>query len=388
MRNKPADLMYCGVDKDKIKSAKPTLDLKELEIHHLYLTERHEIYKKKEILKLPQDQWTEDEIFKKYRFTNVRRELDRESKWLIKNISENDNMSLEEKVLWSILFRTYNKSSTFEKLGFPNSLDIMSFGDNEVNVIRDTIEKEMEKDSKYVWFTPAFNTGGLKYANAFPDKIKDKAYLNQPSLGVVAIHQDGTEENMLYKDARDKYDQGEIKDIKGWEKNIPMRMIHMIRNLREHEIYKEILEAKNQEEAYDALLSVHGLAKFLAYQIWVDLTYIPEYPFSENEFVISGPGCDRGIDTLFIDKDGMNYEECLFWMRDNLERLWLENGLRYYPEELFDHLPEEDRYYNVMMLENSFCEHSKNSKARHGTGRPRNGYNPTEIIESVKMEEW
>ena len=40
-----------------------------------------------------------------------------------------------------------------------------------------------------------------------------------------------------------------------------------------------------------------------------------------------------------------------------------------------------------MMIENSFCEHSKNSKARHGTGRPRNGYKPTEPQE-IKIEEW
>lgn len=377
MQNKESDVKYCGVNQEKIRNANPKINLEELKIHHIYLTERHEIYKKKEIQKLPQESWTEDPVFKQYRFTNVRRELDRESKWLIEKISNNPNMALEEKVLWSILFRTFNKSETFRRLHLPESINILTFGDKEMTLLREAIEEEMERDPKYVWFTPAFNTGGLKYANAFPEKIASKAYLNQPRLEVVGILNDGTEKEMIYKEARDAFEAGEIKDIKGWEQNIPMRMFHMIKNIRDNGIHKIILEATDQKQAYETILSVHGLAKFLAYQIWVDLTYIPEYKFSENEFVISGPGCDRGIDMLFEDKDGMTYEECLFWLRDNLERLWKENGLEYYPDELFDHLPEYDQNYNVMMLENSFCEHQKNSKARKGTGRPRNTYKPT-----------
>jgi hypothetical protein len=85
LKTKKDDLKFCGVDSEKIKSAKPTLNEEVLKYHHLYITERTEIYKKKEILKLPQP-WTEDEVFLKYRFTNVRRELDRESKWLIQNV--------------------------------------------------------------------------------------------------------------------------------------------------------------------------------------------------------------------------------------------------------------------------------------------------------------
>lgn len=173
----------------------------------------------------------------------------------------------------------------------------------------------------------------------------------------------------------------ENKDIAGTKnykiqvvEDVVLRPLHLVKYCNENKIYEEILNCLDAQALYKILLSIPGFGKFLAYQVFVDLTYIPEFPFSENEFVVSGPGRDRGLNMIFADKDGMTYEECLFWFRDNLKRLWEENNLKYYPEELFDHLPEYDRNYNIMMLENSFCEHSKNSRVRKGTGRPKVKY--------------
>lgn len=382
MKTKPSDILYCAVSEEKIKAAKPTLNEDVVKYHHLYMTERHEIYKRKDIEKLPQP-WTEDEVFLNYRFTNVRRELDRESKWLIKNISENETLCLKEKILWSILFRTYNKSSTFEILQFPHALHIESIDDDNIDEIRNVIEAYTLKNPKYVWFTPAFNTGGLKYANAFPKRIAEKAYLNQPSLKATLIHPDGKKEEMTYKEARDICEKDASYTIDGWEQNIPLRMIWLIKNVADSNIVLDIINAKSQKEVFDLLASIHGIARFLAYQIFVDLTYIPEFRFSENEFTISGPGCSLGISMLFNDKDGMTDEEAIFWVRDNIQSVWKNMGLEYNPEKLFDHLPEHDRCINVMMLENSFCELSKLVKAKTNTGRPRNKYTPTENKKSL-----
>lgn len=387
MRTKEADVPYCGVNEEKIKNAKPTLSEEVLGYHHSYMTERHKIYKRKEIEELPQDEWTDDEVFKMYRFTNVRRELDRESKWLIKHISENDDLTLEQKVLNSILFRTYNKSSTSTLFGNY----ITDFENLDIDGMREIFKAYAQENPKYVFFTPAFNTGGLKFANAFPDKIREKAYLNQPSLGAVVIFPDGSEQDMVYKEARDMVAEDPKLKIKGWEGNIPTRMMHMIKYIYDTGLHKEILEAETQRDAMDSLLKIHGFSGFLAYQVFVDLTYIPEYKFSENEFTISGPGCDRGLDLMFEDKDGMNSEEALFWIRDNIEAEWDKRGLHVDFNELFDHLPPEDRRINVMMLENSYCELSKYTKARRGTGRPRNRYTPTdpvEVNECSAMDEW
>ena len=140
MRNTPADILYCGVNAEKIKNANPKMNKEVMEYHNWYIFERHRIYKKKELFKLPPP-WTEDEIFQKYRFTNVRRELDRESKWLIDNISKSGVFSLEEKILWSILFRVWNKSETFRILRFPEALSILDFGEDEIDQIREFINE-------------------------------------------------------------------------------------------------------------------------------------------------------------------------------------------------------------------------------------------------------
>ena len=389
MLTKPADIHYCGVDIDKIRSANPVLNEEVMKYHHLYLTERHEIYKRKEIEKLPQKDWTKDEVFRDYRFTNIRRELDRESKWLIEKISTNNSLTLEQKILNTILFRTYNKSSTLSIIDYP----ITDFANLDIDAYRKVFEIYAHEHPKYVFFTPAFNTGGLKFANAFPKRIKDKAYLNQPGLQVTVICKENGErqEGMVYKDARDMVaNEPDLYEIEGWEGNIPTRMIHMIKHLYEIDLQGKILEAETQQEAYEALLTVHGFSGFLAYQVFVDLTYIPEYKFSENEFTISGPGCNRGLNDLFEDRDGLSDEELLFWVRDNIQKKWKEAGWSADYSQIFDHLPDCDQGLNVMMLENSFCELSKLTKAKRGTGRPRNRYNPTEVIPEVNslLEDW
>jgi hypothetical protein len=129
------------------------------------------------------------------------------------------------------------------------------------------------------------------------------------------------------------------------------------------------------EAVCGVLKNYKGIGGFLAYQIAVDFTYIDEFPFSENEFTIAGPGCKQGLDRLFVDRDGMTYEECLFWIRDNWTELINKHRIQWNPDEIFTDLPDYDRCMNVMSLENCFCELSKYERAVNGSGRPRIRYN-------------
>ncbi len=386
MKTKEADIRYCGVDIEKIKNAKPILNEEVLRYHNLFMSERHNIHKRKEIEKLPQQEWTDDEVFKNYRFTNVRRELDRESKWLIKNISTNPNLTLEVKILNSIFFRTYNKSSTSELFGGY----IEDFDNLDIDAFREIFIEYAKENPKYAFFTPAFNTGGLKASWAFPKTLE---YECTNSGMVVEVRKEGhiDTEEMTWKEAKGYIKENEGYEIVGVEKNMPTRMIHMIQWVKNTDISTRVQGANTQEEVFNILREIPGLAGFLAYQVFVDLTYIPEFKFSENEFVVSGPGCDRGIDLLMEDRDGMTHEEALFWVRDNIETEWEKRGLHIDYSELFDHLPEEDRKLNVMMCENSFCELQKIVSVKQKTGRPRNRYkrNPNDSDTEIKQtDEW
>ena len=139
-----------------------------------------------------------------------------------------------------------------------------------------------------------------------------------------------------------------------------MRVVRFLKAFVTHNphFFHSLLGFNSPLSVYEELRDkVEGLGPFLAYQVWVDFTYNPDYPFSENHFTIAGPGCRAGIDLLFLDKDGMTHEECIFWLRDNQDQVYGQYG--YVREQFWSAEAPEDQCMNVMQLENMFCELSK-----------------------------
>lgn len=335
MQNKPGDVLFCGVREDKIKSAQPVLRRKNLLYLYNFIKRRYIIHLRKDVKKLSPP-WTNDRVLQDFRFTNVRREHDRETKWLIKHITSNPDLCYEDKLLNCILFRLYNKHETAELLSMPIRFSIKYDGqDWNPEWYRSLFEAALVEDPHRVFFTGAFIAGGLKRAL--------KWYLPKDDP----------------------------------KNSMEMRMLWFMRVLIDDNVTGKIKSCKDQKQVFDTLCDYDGLGGFLSYQVFVDMTYIDEFPFSENEFTVAGPGCVMGLNYLFKDRDGMTYEECLFWLRDNLDALFKDElGKDWNPQEVFWDLPEQDRCFNVMSLENCFCELSKYIRAYEGTGRPRKRYKP------------
>lgn len=326
MKNKPADTLYCGVSKTRIKKAKPVLNERNLLYLYNFIKRRYVIHLRKDVLK-KDPPWTNDEVLRDFRFTNIRREHDKESKWVIEHIANNPELSYEDKLLNVILFRLYNKHETAELISMP--FKFSQTPDWNPEWYRSLFEAALVEDPKRVFFTAAFHTVGMK--------------------------------NTLKKVTGEDY--------------APMRILKFIKILINEGLVDDIKACVNQQEVYQTLTDYNGIGRFLAYQFYVDMTYIAEFPFSENEFTVAGPGCVMGLNYLFENRDGMTYEECLFWLRDNLGRLFVEElGKDWDAKRVFWDLPEEDRCFNVMSLENCFCELSKYIRAKDGTGRPRKRY--------------
>lgn len=324
MLNKPGDVLYCGVRSKKIAKANPVLNQKNLLRLYQFIKRRYLIHLRKDV-RCFSPPWTADEVLQNFRFTNVRREHDRETKWLIDNVTSREDLPYHDKLLNVVLFRLFNKHETSELIGQP-----ITFGKSyDPECWRALFQAQDIVNPSTVYFTPAFNTGGLK-----------------ATLG---------------RETGEKY--------------IPMRVMKFLDILNKDYFAWSILRCNTQQEVFDLLVSYKGIGDFLAYQIFVDFTYIDEFPYSENEFTVAGPGCIMGLDYLFEDRDGMSYEECLFWLRDNIDNLF--HGIRgdaWNPNKLFRDLPKHDRHMNVMSLENCFCELSKYIRAKEGTGRPRRRY--------------
>lgn len=306
MKSKSGDVPYCGANQERIENVTPTFNQQNLEYFKEWINDRYDIHVKKDVLNLPAP-WTDNPILQKVKFTNVRREHDRTTVWLIKNIAEAADLTLRDKIINMILFRLYNKFETAEILKLP--IQFQSFDDATYDALRDYLMEYADANPDYVWFTSAFNTGGMKSA------------------------------------------AGRLTG----EKFIPMRPIALLlAKCTDESFVTTLMNAEKQSDVVDKLMSVSGIGEFLAYQMFVDFTYIADYKFSENHYTVAGPGCRMGIDMLFDDKCGMSYEDCIFYIRDNQDQL-----LNIDCDKVFCDLEPHDRVMNVMSLENCFCEFSK-----------------------------
>lgn len=317
MKNKPADIPYGGLNAYRIHSAKPVFNPEVLEIFKYYVAERYNMHMLKDI-QGKQFPWTEDVILSMYRFTNIRREQDKNSRYLLTKMKANGN-NLNLNMLCNILlFRLFNKIETMEYLG--GWVDF-------VNYDEDKVRKQLSSVPEgYVYFTNAYLSSGMKkeFNKYFPE-----------------------------------------------EKMRVMNIPNVIHKFRE-QLADDIIWSESPHDIIDAFKRIKGISDFLAYQLFVDLTYLDNFPWSENEFVMSGPGCSLGLSYLFKDNGGLTDEELLFWLRDNcpITPEWCK-------EHMTD-LSEEDRYMNVMSLENCMCELGKYMKTKLGVGRPRSRYKTQE----------
>lgn len=371
MKTKIKDVPYCGVRKRVILKADPELDWDSVYHFRSFVIDRYRIHTRKDIKHKPAP-WTKNTTLQEFKFTNVRREHDRQTRYLIDNITNNLDLTLEDKIVNTFLFRAWNNWATLRDFGFPyQSSRIYSHRlKDQVREIYVQLDKEQPDR---LWYNNAYNQGGTKCAWKFADANKKK----RP-------YKFGDDEEL----GDSQYDD--------YEKDIPLRPFHIGVWLKEEDVVNRLLNAESQLEAFEIIKSIRGFAEFLAYQVFVDLTYIKEFPFSENEFTVAGPGCKKGLDYIFIDKDGMSYEECIFWLRNHINNIfeggqnlfrndWLndieeEKGYPhrvYKPNKLFYDLPEYDRCVNVMSLENCMCELSKYIRTVRGEGRPRCRYTPT-----------
>lgn len=332
MQNKKADIKYCGVNQQKIREAKPKLNTVAVKHFYDFVTERYKIHVRKDFLK-QKAPWTNNPILLQYKFCNIRREHDRQSQYLIKNISTNLCLSLEDKIINSFYFRAWNNWDTMKDLGGPWPAKRL-YSSKMKEQVRPIYQQLAAEDPDRKWWSSAYNQGGTKQAWRYPDPNEK---INK-------------------------------------EDDIPLRVFHIGPWLKEHNTIEKLLSASDQKAAFEAIKEIQGFADFLAYQIFVDLTYIAEFPFSENEFVVAGPGCRKGLNKLFDDYDGLTLEEALFWLADNIDEIFNEVHPPFWAGRLFVDLPQEDRFFSVMCLENCMCEFCKYIRTIEGNGRPRVKY--------------
>ena len=337
MLTKAEDVKYCGVREDIIKSKSPEFREDRLNMLLEYIKQRYMIHLNKDYYNRDPYCNVINPVFKEYKFTNVRREHDRTTKWLIHNISHNTEISYADKIYKTIIFRIYNRIETAKLIELDREDFFTSdiFLDHEVNWVDKCRERFSNMRDGYRIYTNAYKTGGTN-----------------------------TGLQSLFPDEKLRY----------------MCPLLLVDKLIKDNFINKLNSCESQLDVFNLFLGIKGIGKFIAYQLYVDLTYIDKFKFSENEFTVAGPGCHYGIELLLKDKNdfnGMTDEEIVFWMRDNLDREFSRIDPKWNIKDLFIDLPEYDKCFNVMSLENIMCEFQKFVRASSSDmSNPRNKYKP------------
>lgn len=205
--------------------------------------------------------WTHDKILQEYKFCNSYRVNDRVSQYLLKNVIYNgNNYNYEDMLFRIILFKLFNKESTWELLS-------KNFGD--------ILLKNFNTKKYSIVLENAISNG---------TKIYNDAYISCASK---AFGYDRKHDNHL-------------------------ALLDKMFNI--DKMQDKIIKSNTMQDAFNIIKGYPLIGNFMAYQLVTDINYSAFVNWKENEFTVAGPGSLRGIKKCFIDKGNMTNEDIIKYM--------------------------------------------------------------------------
>jgi hypothetical protein len=186
-----------------------------------------------------------DDILSTYKFTNAYRAADRVSQFLIREVIYGGDQSTENLFFRILLFKIFNKIETWELL-------VAALGD-------------------LVWSPAIIPAISAVLGDALhrEERIYSAAYI-MPSGGG------------RYPRKHDAH-------------------LALLQKMMEERLFLRVQHSRTMEEAFSLLRAQPMLGDFLAYQFVTDINYSDLCDFSEQEFVVPGPGARDGIRKCFPD---------------------------------------------------------------------------------------
>ena len=266
-----------------------------------FAAERQRIFFKK--LKNALPPWTDDPILSNYKFTNAYRASDRVSQYLIKHVIYEGEQSTDEIFFRTLLFKIFNKISTWELL--KEALGSVTFA-----------EYSFEKYDEILM--NAINEG---------DAIFSAAYImpsGKSSFGFAKKHRN---------------------------------YLRLLEVMIEDEVPDQLSVMNSMKEAFQLLLSYPSIGSFLAYQYLIDINYSIITDFSESEFVVPGPGAKDGIRKCFRKLGGLSETDIIHMM--------VERQAEEFDRLNIDFLSLWGRPLQLIDCQNLFCEVDKYARVAH-----------------------
>ncbi len=240
---------------------------------------------------------TDDPILREFKFCNSYRVNDRVSQYLIKNVIYNGNYAYDDMIFRIILFKLFNKESTWELL-------LNNFGDVTLKSF------DRKKYSKVL--TDAIEKG---------IKIYNDAYISCANKAF------------------------------GYERKHDNHLALLEKMFIKDKMQDKIVKCTKMEEAFNIIKSYPLIGNFMAYQLVTDINYSDVVNFSEDEFTVAGPGSLRGIKKCFIDKGNLSNEDIIRYMYENQDKEFKRLNL--------DFKRIGNRPLQLIDCQNIFCELDK-----------------------------
>lgn len=273
--------------------------------------------------------WTNNEIFKKHKFTNAYRASDRVSQYLIKNVIYDENQNDKNTLFRILLFKTFNKIETWELL--------------------------------------LLELGEITY-NSFDIELYDNILMRRMNLG-----------KSIYSGA---YIMTSGKSTFGYSKK-HRNHLHLIEYMMEDGIYQKVKSCKSLEALFNLLKSYPTIGNFLAFQYAIDINYSKICSFNEMDFVVPGPGAFDGLIKCFSNFGDYTPSEVIRYVtetqNDNFKRLGIEFKSLW------------GRSLKLIDCQNLFCEVDKYSRVAHPEFNGKSGRKRIKQVfreNKTKMDYW
>jgi len=294
-----------------------------LDLFWRFIYERHNVWHKRFVLEQPKP-WTNDPVIANYRFTNVYRELDKGTIFLLDEVVPVDGTeprySVADMIFRIMVYRTFNHIPTWELLD------------------------EQGTRVTYSGWHLSWALSVVSAMAAEKERIFTNAHIVSPYSSML----------------------GETKAEK---------VCHFLDILHGHlpGIVEQIQSKESLEKVFNYVKSLYGFGPFLAYELVVDFMYRNLIPFTEDDWANAGPGAMRGANLIYpYRRDYLNI------MRELRDSQWQEFSRLFLPFiEIAYEGRTPDGHLTLRNIEHCLCEFQKYHRGHTGTGRPRNEFRST-----------
>lgn len=284
-----------------------------------WMNERHRIYlARKNGDKFP---WTKDKILRKYKFTNVFRQLDRvTTEWTARYARLlGTNPSLGDILFYCGMFRLFN---------WPETYDALKFGLNGWDEGKAVELLTKRKDEGHQIFTGAY--------------IIPNAGRTDPKIEVIC------------------------------------EAVDMLSAFR-HEMADEIHDSRSIERAVEVLQQIPTIGGFIAYEIVCDLRFTKVLADAKDKLTWAnpGPGAMRGIHRMMTGKrkwpEGKPRPDYVEAMRTLFSEVVFIQDFGKPTKEIY---PNGEWPFEMREIEHSLCEFDKYMRVKKKEGKPRSKFVP------------